>query len=182
MPEDETRSQKFGKVGADYRQRLIESMADRYGGKASEAVALSPDEELAQYRKPTSMAAQIVLQRGGSIEEAEQANALEAQHLKQQQFMMRSQLQQSGATADQMLKALTDAQLTDDAIFRTTRAMAWELAKANGKNDIAEETRYHETMVKKLQEHRAKTAQPTYEPVQQPDQTRTQEVPGASIL
>lgn len=178
MPDDETRSQKFGKIGADYRQTRIEAMAKRYGGKASEAVALSPDEELAQYRKPTSMAAQIVLQRGGSIEEAEQANALEAQHLKQQQFMMRSQLQQSGATADQMLKALTDAQLTDDLIFKQTRAMAWELAKANGKNDIVEETAYHEKMVKKLQEHRAASqTQPTYQPTVQPDQTVTQEVP-----
>ena len=51
MPDDQTRAQKMGQVGAEYRQKLIEAMAKVYGGKASEAVALSPDEELAQYRK-----------------------------------------------------------------------------------------------------------------------------------
>lgn len=135
---------------AKARQRLIEGVARELGGRASDAVKLPPDEELELYRRPTSQAAQEILARGGTLEDAEAANAQWYAGKKAAQQALSQQMQQQGAAPEQIAKQLAQEGLTDAAIYRECRLHADDLAKQNGKNDPAEEIRYHEKMSQKV--------------------------------
>jgi len=155
MAETQTPIQIKSKQGIEYRQRLIERMAAAVGNKASDAVKLSPSEELQRYMQPTSDAAKIALQKGGSLADAEHANALSAADMKMQQQAMTDQLKQQGANPDQIFQQLQGANLTDAQIFAFHRKYADELAKTQSMSDPAKEVAYHEKMTEKVAAYRA---------------------------
>lgn len=130
--------------GARFRQALIENAAQAFGNKPSDAVRLSPDEEIEEWLRPTSPAALRTLELGGSPEEAEQANVMWAAYLKQQQAQAKAQ----GATSEQ----LQQAGLTDDLIFKQCRAQAYELARTNAHGNPKKMVEYHKNILKRIAE------------------------------
>lgn len=153
---DKSRAQVVGEIGVAYRQRLIDRMVQAVGNRASDAVKLSPDEELQRWMLPTSDAAQIALRNGGSFTDAEQANALSAQDAQQQQAGMTAQLLRQGATTDDVFKALSQAGLTDEQIFQAHRKYAYALGKSNSGGKPSKEVAYHVSMSEKAAAYRAR--------------------------
>ncbi len=157
---DESRAETIGKIGVSYRQRLIDRMVQAVGNRASDAVKLSPEEELQRWMLPTSDAAMIAFKNGGSLADAEQANALSAQDAKQQQAALTTQLQQQGASPEDVYKALKQGGLTDDQILQGHRKYAHALGKSNSGGKPSREVAYHQTMSEKAAALRA-AQQPT---------------------
>lgn len=157
---DKSRSAIIGEAGVLLRQRLIDRMVQAVGNRASDAVKLSPDEELQRWMLPTSDAAMIAFKNGGAFADAEHANALSAADAKNQQSAITAQLQQQGAGPEDVFKALTQAGLTDDQIFQAHRKYAHALRKSNGRGKPSHEVAYDERMAEKAQLHRA-AQQPT---------------------
>lgn len=147
------------KQGIEYRARLINRMVQAVGSKASDAITLSQDDELQRYMRPTSPAAEIALENGGTLADAHAANTMYAQQLKAEQQQMTAQMQQQRLSADDQFKQLQQAGLTDEAIFATCRKYADELAKTQSMADPAKEAAYHEKMTQKAAEWKAR--QPT---------------------
>lgn len=154
MP-DENRQQNFNEFAGKYRARLIEGVAAAYGNKARDAETLSPQEELRLYRMPTSDAALRVFQMGGTLQDAERANAMMANEMKGRADQIRTAGLERGMSSDEIAALLAEQQLTDEAIFAQTRKHAYRLGKQNGHNDAAQEVDYHGRMTKRLQEQRA---------------------------
>jgi hypothetical protein len=152
-PQEETTSERIGKLGGAYREALIKSMAEAYGERPANAERIDHERELMMWMMPTSPAALEAFKRGGTLQDAEEANRLWAQAKKAEQ---QAALQQ-GATPEQ----LKEAGLTDDAIFGASRKYAVARAKAHGKGDPKLEVEWHEAQAKKAAEWRAKQQQPT---------------------
>ena len=146
--QDRTDYDRFREFAGKARAHVIEGMAKVYGGHARDDVRLSGEEEINEWRRPSSPAALKVLEQGGTLEDAERANAMHAEYLKGQQAAAR----QLGWDA----KKLAEAGLDDDGIFRQCRAQAWEMTRANGKASITEQIAYQERMEAKVAAHRAK--------------------------
>src|SRR5688572_1917545 len=102
MSDSDTRSDRFQEFAGEYFNRLVKGTAQLYGNKPADAVTLSADEELELWERPTSPAAQRALEMGGSLEDAQRANALWAHAMRGQQQIARQQLEQQGATPDQI--------------------------------------------------------------------------------
>jgi hypothetical protein len=141
MPEEQSRSEQLGKLGTDYRQAMIETMAQAWGSRPSDAHPLSHEEEMRLWLAPTSPAAVEAFKQGATHEEATQANQMWAHELKRQQADAVAQ----GATPEQ----LDAAGLSDDKILQTCRAHAWSRGKANAKNDPKLEVQFHERMAER---------------------------------
>jgi hypothetical protein len=166
MAEQQAPHDQFSKLFAQTRERLIKGVAVGLGGKARDAVGLSPDDEIAEYTRPTSPAALKALEMGAPIEEAYRANAMWANQLKTEQAQIRAQGQQAGMTPEQIHAQLQQAELTDDQIFKACLGQAWELARANGKDDAKATAAYHERILQRIaarQQKQKQQAQPTYE-------------------
>ena len=179
MPDQQTPIQIKSKQAIEYRQRMIDRMVTAVGGKASDAFKLSQSDELQRYMQPTSDAAQIVFQRGGSLAEAEHANALSAADMKMQQQALKDQMQQAGLSTDDQFKQLQQANLTDEQIFAFHRKYADELAKTNSLSDPEKEAAYHQKMTEKVAAHRA--GRPFYEDVTPPPVAGTGEVSSDAV-
>jgi hypothetical protein len=151
----QTPIQVKSKQGIEYRQRLIDQMAQSVGNKASDAVSLSHAEELQRYMQPTSDAAQIAIKNGGSLADAEHANAISAADMKLQQQALSMHLRQQGAPPDQVFAQLQQANLTDAQIYAYHLKYADELAKQASSNDPAKEAAYHARMTAKVAAYRA---------------------------
>jgi hypothetical protein len=179
----DVRTQAFGKYGEDFYQNLVKTTAQVYGGKAVDAVKLSPDEELKLWLKPSSDAAvkvyELAARRGMPIEQADihaqQANSLWAHGMKGQQIQIIQQAQQAGATPEQINDILKHEGLTDDQIFATCRRDAYNLGKQNGKNDPAEEVAYHQRMAEKAAAQQAPDM--TYQSLQPTQEVRDVRLP-----
>jgi hypothetical protein len=152
MAEPRSRSEELGAIGARVRESLIKAMAQVHGDRPSDAQPLAHAEEVEQWRLPTSPAAVEAFKRGGTLEEATDANRMWAAGMKQQQEQMRA----SGASEDD----IHSAGFSDEAIFKTCRQHAYERGKANGKNDPALEAKWHREMAKRVA---AQREQPTYQ-------------------
>lgn len=156
MPtQQQTPIQVKSKAAIEFRQRMIDRMVQAVGGRASDAVKLSPSEELQRYMQPTSDAAAIAIKNGGSLADAEHANAISAADMKLQQQALTRHLRQTGATTDQIFQQLQQANLTDAQIYTYHQKYADELAKTAGMNDPAKEADYHSKMVAKVAAYRA---------------------------
>lgn len=143
MPEEQPRYLQYGEQGAKFRQALIEKMAEAWnGGKSSTAAPINYEREVELYRLPTSPAALEAYKLGGTIEEAEEANRLWAQGMKQQQAEMKAQ---GAKPAD-----IAAAGLSDEQIFAACRKHAFELGRQASRDDPERENAYHEKMTAKL--------------------------------
>ena len=162
---DKTRSQQLGEAGVAYRQRLIDKGIEAVGKQASDAVKLTPEQELQRWLLPTSDAAKLALQRGGTMDDAIMANQMSANHAKAQQQQIVAQLQQQGASAADIAKALQQAQLSDDQIFQAHRKYAYQLGKSNSFGKPSKEVEYHQHMSEKAAEQRAQ--RPSIQTVEQ---------------
>jgi hypothetical protein len=145
--DEHPRAERLGEQGAKYRQALIENMAKVYGNRPSDAQPLSNDEELRLWMLPTSPAAVEAFKRGATLEEAAEANRLWAEGMKAQQQRLRLQ-----GVPDKEIHAQG---WSDEAIFKTTRAHAYERGKANAKDDPATEADYHQKMAQRAAQKRA---------------------------
>ena len=151
----DTRSEKFKEFSGQFYQRLVEGVAGVYGGKAANAVGLTPDQELERWLQPTSPAAVRARELGGSPEDAEAANRLWAHAMKGEQLKIREQMLQAGAPPAAIEQALVQQGISDDAIFATCRKYAHELGRTNGHNKPKEIVAYHQKMAEKAMARRA---------------------------
>lgn len=158
MAEQLTPAQVMGKQGAAFKDALVKAMAQVHGDRPSDATPLSHEEELRLWMLPTSPAAVEALKRGATTAEAEQANRLWADMLRAQQQNMRQQ-----GASDQDIH---DQGFSDEAIFKATRAHAYERGKANSRNDPQREAEWHAKMAERAAKARA--GQPTIEDVTPP--------------
>jgi hypothetical protein len=108
---------------------------------------------------PTSDAAILAFKQGGKLADAEAANALSANHAREQQQALMMQMQQQGASAEDTVKALTQAGLTDDQIFQSHRKYAYALGKSNSGGKASKEVEYHSKMAEKAAAYRASQMQ-----------------------
>jgi hypothetical protein len=161
MPDQKPMHDTFSALFGETRKRLIKGVAAGLGGKAQDAVRLSPDDEVAEYSRPTSPAAQLVLRRGGSLDEAYRANAMWANQLKQEQATIKQAGQQAGQAPEEIAAQLAQAGRTDDQILKECMAQAWELARANGQDDERTKVDYHERMLKRIAARQQRPADET---------------------
>lgn len=154
MP-DTSKRDDIVKQAAEAFSGAIEGAANVWGGHASDAAALSPDEELKLYRMPTSPAARRAFELGGSLQDAERANAMWAQSQQATANQIRQAGMARGATSDQITQVLSQHNLTDEQIFAQARQHAATLAKQNGRNKPTAEVEYHERLAKRLHEQRS---------------------------
>lgn len=115
-------SERVNRLGVEYRNGLIENMAKVLDNRPlTGAEKIGPQRELELWMTPTSPAAVIALQRGATMAEANEANALWAQMMAQQ-----------GAP--------------EELIFETCRKFAWERGKTAARGDLKREVEYHQRM------------------------------------
>lgn len=164
---DQTRAQIVGKEGLGYRRRLLDRMKQAVGNRASDAVKLTPDEELQRWMLPTSDAALIALKNGGTLSDAIEANTLSVNAARQQQQMLTQQMTAQGAKPDDVFKVLQQQGLTDDQIFQAHQKYAYGLGKSNSGGSPAKEADYHERMAGKAWALRQQTQQPSIQTVEQ---------------
>lgn len=124
----ETLNERVNQLGADYRQKLIENMANELG-RPSNGTEIKPDKELALWLQPTSPAAQVAMKRGATPDEVEQANAMWAAEMRNQ-----------GYPPEQILQAC--------------RKYAFERGKVHGQGDPKKTVEWHEQMAQKANARR----------------------------
>lgn len=149
-----TRSDRFKEFAGEWFEKLVQGTAQVYGGKASDAVKLSPDEELTRWLQPTSPAARRAYEIGGSDEDAEVANTFWAHGMMGEQAKIVAQMQQAGAMPNDIATALEQQGLTDDQIFAACRSVAHQLGKQNSQNSRRKEAAYHKRMAERAQQMR----------------------------
>lgn len=115
---------RIDKLGVEYRNGLIEKMAEVLDNRPTGGEKIGPERELELWLTPTSPAAVIALKRGATLEEAHEANAMWANLMTQQ-----------GAP--------------EELILETCRRFAYERGKYHGRGDLARETKWHEKMAER---------------------------------
>jgi hypothetical protein len=131
----ETHGERVAQLGAAYKSALLENMARLMGGRPSHAAQVDAEHELDLWLQPTSPAAQQAIQMGGTLQDAQRANAMWAQEMR-------------------------NAGATPEDIAQTTRRFAVERATAHGQGDPEKIVAYHEKMAKKAAERLGMVAGP----------------------
>lgn len=130
---EENIADRVSRLGVEYRSGLIEQMAKALDNRPTDGEKIGPQRELELWEQPTSPAAKIALQRGATLEEANEANAMWADAMRRQ-----------GAP--------------EELIAQTCRQFAYERGKYHARGDLERETKWHETMA----ERSARKAQQSY--------------------
>lgn len=121
---DESIQDRVSKLGVEYRNGLIEQMSEVLQQRPTDGEKIGPARELELWRMPTSPAAVIALKRGATLDEANQANAMWAQHMAEQ-----------GAP--------------EELILETCRKFAYERGKYHARGSLKRECEWHEKMAAK---------------------------------